>query len=65
MLALDKLGLRGDGFAFHVFAAQGVSQQIALRIVELWPERVLSMFFCGVGGPEEYVGWWPRERDFD
>lgn len=52
IVALEKLGVRGS-IPFHVFAAQGISEQIALRLAQLWSERVLSLFFCGVGGPEE------------
>ena len=51
MLALEKLGL--SQVPLHVFSAQGISQQIALRLAEIWHERVMSLFFCGVGGPEE------------
>ncbi|KAG8931761.1 hypothetical protein FRC00_000663 [Tulasnella sp. 408] len=54
IVALEKLGVRGS-IPFHVFAAQGISEQIALRLAQLWSERVLSLFFCGVGGPEEDV----------
>ncbi|KAG8904716.1 hypothetical protein FRB99_001302 [Tulasnella sp. 403] len=55
MLALETLGLKD--VSFHVFAVQGISQQIALRLAKLWPDRVRSLFFCSVGGPEEYMQW--------
>ncbi|KAG9019456.1 hypothetical protein FRB90_001930 [Tulasnella sp. 427] len=56
IVALEKLGVRGN-IPFHIFAAQGISEQIALRLAQLWSERVSSLFFCGVGGPEEEMQW--------
>lgn len=51
MLAMEKLGLKD--VSFHVLSAQGISQQIALRLAQLWPERVLSVFFATVASIPE------------